>query len=62
MVQVSLGRRHTDDREVCGARWDAMVDVAVDGVEACWLEADDKAAVRAQVAAARESLRPEAVL
>jgi len=58
MTDLDLGYEY---RSVAGAfdwTWDQMVDVALDGVDACWLEPDDKAALRARVEACREDLRP----
>lgn len=58
LTDLDLGYEY---RSVAGAfdwSWDLMVDVALDGVEACWLEQDDKAALRDRVETARNSLRP----
>jgi len=59
LTDLDLGYEYASVAEAFGYDWDAMVDVAVDGVEACWLEADDKAAVRTTVEGARWRLRPE---
>jgi adenosine deaminase len=43
-----------------GWGWDDMVAIALDGVEACWLDETDKAALRAKINAAATALAPDA--
>jgi hypothetical protein len=38
-----------------------MVQVSLDGVEATWLDADDRRSLRARIIAAAEELRPTSV-
>lgn len=58
LTDLDLGYEYRSAAHAFGWGWDAMVDIALDGVEACWLEAGDKAALRARVEADREALRP----
>ena len=39
-----------------GWGWDEMVAIALDGVDACWLDDTDKAVLRRQIAAAATAL------
>ncbi|QXC60212.1 adenosine deaminase [Aquihabitans sp. G128] len=59
LTDLDLGYEYASAAEAFGYGWDEMVDIALDGVEACWLEDADKAGVRARVADAREALRPD---
>ncbi|MCU1499468.1 MAG: putative adenosine deaminase 3 (Adenosine aminohydrolase 3) [Acidimicrobiales bacterium] len=59
LTDLDLGYEYASAAEAFGYGWDDMVDIALDGVEASWLEDDDKAGVRAVVDEARGSLRPE---
>ncbi|HEX2576525.1 MAG TPA: adenosine deaminase [Aquihabitans sp.] len=58
MTDLDLGYEYASAAEAFGYGWDEMVDVALDGVAASWLEPDDQAAVRGRIEAAREELRP----
>ncbi len=58
LTDLDLGFEYAAVADAYGWGWDEMVDVALDGVDACWLEDADRAALRAQVEAAREELRP----
>lgn len=61
MTDLDLGYEYASAAEAFGYGWDDMVDIALDGVEACWLPDDDKSDVRATVEAARAALRPAPV-
>lgn len=58
LTGLDLGYEYAAVADAYGWGWDEMVDVALDGVVASWLDEGDKAALRAQVEAAREELRP----
>jgi len=58
LTDLDLGYEYASAAEAFGYGWDQMVDIALDGVEACWLEDADKGALRASVNAAREEMRP----
>lgn len=58
MTDLDLGYEYASAADAFGYDWDQMVDIAIDGVDACWLEPGDKAAVRSRVEAARETMRP----
>lgn len=58
LTDLDIGLEYRNVAAAFGWSWDQMVDIALDGVEACWLPADEKAALRARTEAAREDLRP----
>ena len=58
LTDLDLGYEYRTVAEANGWGWDEMVQVSLDGVQATWLEADDKQALRARVIAAAEELRP----
>lgn len=60
LTDLDLGYEYASAAEAFGYGWDQMVDVALDGVRACWLDDVDRAGIRAGIEAAREALRPEA--
>ncbi len=60
LTDLDLGYEYASAAEAFGYGWDEMVDIALDGADACWLEPDDRAAVRATIEGAREDLRPAA--
>ncbi len=53
-IDLDLGQEYRAVAEAFGWGWPEMVTIALDGVDACWLDADDKAALRRRVAAAAE--------
>lgn len=59
LIDLDLGAEYAAVAAAFGWGWDTMVDVSLDGVEACWLDGDDKAALRRTVEAAATTLRPE---
>jgi adenosine deaminase len=59
LIDLDLGAEYAAVAAAFGWGWDTMVDVSLDGVEACWLDGDDKAALRHAVEAAAVTLRPD---
>ncbi|WCO67669.1 adenosine deaminase [Iamia majanohamensis] len=58
LTDLDLGREYRAVASAFGWGWDTMVDIALDGVAACWLPDDGKAVLRARVEDARTTLRP----
>lgn len=58
MTDLDLGYEYSSVAAAFGWGWDEMVAIALDGVEACWLDDEAKRALRSRVEAARETLRP----
>ncbi|HEU5150161.1 MAG TPA: adenosine deaminase [Iamia sp.] len=58
LTDLDIGREYRHVAAAFGWGWDQMVDIALDGVEATWLDPTDKAALRRRTEAAREALRP----
>jgi adenosine deaminase len=58
LTDLDLGYEYASVAEAFGWGWDDMVDIALDGVEACWLDADAKASLRGRTEEARDALRP----
>jgi adenosine deaminase len=58
LTDLDLGYEYASVAEAFGWGWDDMVDIALDGVEACWLDADAKASLRGRTEKARDALRP----
>jgi adenosine deaminase len=58
LTDLDIGMEYRNVAAAFDWGWDQMVDVALDGVEACWLDPSDKAALRARTEAARADLRP----
>lgn len=59
LIDLDLGAEYAAVAAAFGWGWHTMVDVSLDGVEACWLDGEDKAALRRTVEAAATTLRPE---
>jgi adenosine deaminase len=53
-IDLDLGQEYRAVAEAFGWGWPEMVTIALDGVDACWLDADDKAALRRRVVVAAE--------
>lgn len=53
LSDVNLGQEYAAVAAAFGYGWDDMVQIALDGVDACWLDETDKATLRARVTAAR---------
>jgi adenosine deaminase len=58
LTDLNLGQEYDAVAEAFGYDWDHMVAIALDGVEACWLEATDKAVLRDRIAHAASQLAP----
>jgi adenosine deaminase len=58
LTELDLGYEYASVADAFGFDWDAMVDIALDGIEACWLDDDGKAALRGRTEVARTALRP----
>lgn len=61
LTDLDLGYEYRTVAAANGWGWDDMVQVSLDGVQATWLDDDDKVSLRAQVVAAAEELRPTTV-
>lgn len=61
LTDLDLGYEYRSVAEANGWGWDDMVQVSLDGVQATWLDEDEKASLRARVLAAADELRPSAV-
>lgn len=60
MTDLDLGKEYRTVAEAQGLSFDAIAAVALDGVEACWLDGPDKAALRVEFEARLAELRPAA--
>ena len=60
MSDMNLGQEYAAVAVAFGYDWDDMVQIALDGVEACWLDESDKDALRMRVIQAARELRPDA--
>jgi adenosine deaminase len=49
LTDLDLGREYSSCREAFGYGWEDMVAIALDGVEATWLEEPEKRELRARV-------------
>jgi adenosine deaminase len=49
LTDLDLGREYASCMAAFGYRWEDMVAIALDGVEATWLEEADKRELRARV-------------
>jgi adenosine deaminase len=58
LTDLDLAREYAICADAWDWSWDQMVDLAVDGVEATWLDDADKRALSARVRAEAERLRP----
>jgi adenosine deaminase len=58
LTDLDLGYEYATVAEAFGWDWDDMVGIALDGVEACWLDEDGKASLRQRTEEARDALRP----
>jgi adenosine deaminase len=57
-IDLDLGAEYAAVAEAFGWDWDVMLDVALDGVEACWLDDADKAELAERVCRAGRELDP----
>ncbi len=58
LTDLDLGYEYTSVAAAFDYSWDDMVDIALDGVEACWLDDAGKAALVDRIERARIDLRP----
>jgi len=58
LTDLDLGYEYASVAAAFGWGWDDMVAIALDGVEACWLDDSGKAALRHRITAAGAALRP----
>jgi adenosine deaminase len=58
LSDLNLAMEYDAVAEAFGYDWDDMVAIALDGVEACWLDDADKAALRKRIASAASELAP----
>jgi adenosine deaminase len=58
LTDLDLGYEYASVAEAFDWGWDAMVDIALDAVEACWADEGLRADLRRRTEAAREDLRP----
>lgn len=58
LTDLDLGREYAAVAEAFDRGWHDMVQIAVDGVEACWLDDTDKARLRQQITTAADALTP----
>ena len=56
LSNLNLGQEYGAVAKAFDYGWDDMVQIALDGVEACWLDESDKAALRARIIEAGTSL------
>lgn len=59
LIDLDLGAEYAAVADAFDWGWDTMVGVSLDGVEACWLDGENKAALRRTVEEAAQALRPE---
>jgi adenosine deaminase len=60
LTDLDLAREYATCAKAWDWSWDQMVDIAVDGVEATWLDDSDKRALSARIREAGARLRPSA--
>lgn len=58
LSDLDLGYEYASVAAAFGWGWDAMVAIALDGVEGCWLDDDAKATLRGRIRAAAVELAP----
>ena len=59
LSDINLGHEYAAVARAFDYAWADMVQIALDGVEACWLPESEKAALRLRVNEARTTLRPD---
>ena len=60
LTDLDLGYEYRSVAAANGWGWDDMVEVALDGVRATWLDEDEQASLRSRILRAAEELRPAA--
>jgi adenosine deaminase len=58
LIDLDLGREYGSVAAAFGRGWQEMVEISLDGVEACWLDDTDKAALRRKITSAEAPLTP----
>ena len=59
LTDLNLGQEYAAVARAFEYTWDDMVQIALDGVEACWLPGSDKDALRLRIIEAGTTLRPD---
>ncbi len=59
LIDLDLGTEYGLVADAFGWGWQEMVEIALDGVEACWLDDSGKGALRQQITSAAPPLTPE---
>ena len=59
LSDMNLGQEYAAVARAFKYTWDDMVQIALDGVQACWLPESDKAALRPRIIEAGTTLRPD---
>ena len=57
-IDLDLGAEYAAVAGAFGWGWPEMIDIALDGVEACWLDGADKARLRDRIIEAASTLKP----
>ena len=57
-IDLDLGAEYAAVARAFGWGWWEMIDVALDGVEACWLDETEKASLRRRIETAASRLKP----
>jgi adenosine deaminase len=60
MTDLDLGKEYRSVAEAQGLDFDDLTAVALDGIEACWLDDVDRRVLRREFSHALEDLRPRA--
>jgi len=60
MTDLDLGKEYRSVASAVGMSWEEMCDVALDGVEASWLDDGEKRRMRGEFAAAIRDIEPPA--
>jgi adenosine deaminase len=58
LSDMNLGQEYDAVARAFGYDWDQMAAIALDGVEACWLDETEKAALRSRISRAAADLMP----
>jgi adenosine deaminase len=59
LSDLNLGQEYAAVARAFDYTWGDMVQIALDGVESCWLPESDKAALRRRIIKAGTTLRPD---
>jgi adenosine deaminase len=61
LSDLNLGQEYGAVARAFGYTWDEMVQVALDGVEACWLDESEKGSLRGRILEQADLLRPDEI-